>query len=412
MNVSSHLFSGWFMYLETSAPRLNKEKARLVSPELNSSNHNCMQFFFHMLGDHVNTLNVYLKRTGVNDKLIWTRLGDQGNTWREAQVALLQTPGETFQVVFEGVVGPGYRGDIAIDDVSTTSSSSCAILPITADPQIPKPPPTTAPKLRPQPRFCGRKLESRIVGGSSTRPGDWPWVAMLTNKDVNGTSRQYCGGTLIYPNVVLTAAHCVVNTLDDLGGVRMGAYFRDTTKSIGSEQDFDVVRILYHPDYNAGARFNNDIALLQLDRDVVRNYKVSFACLPKSNNDFPPGTMCYIAGWGRLKSGGKSPEHMMHVEVPIVSNEECTAKDSYHDSKITPEMLCAGLKAGGKDTCQGDSGGPLMCKIGFSWHIVGITSWGYGCAIPDYYGVYARVANFLDWIASGVESIKQSSINA
>lgn len=72
-----------------------------------------------------------------------------------------------------------------------------------------------------QSRFCGRKPGVRIVGGSSTQSGDWPWVAMLTYKDVNGTSRQYCGGTLIYPNVVLTAAHCVVsNTADEMGGVR------------------------------------------------------------------------------------------------------------------------------------------------------------------------------------------------
>lgn len=188
----------------------------------------------------------------------------------------------------------------------------------------------------------------------------------------------------------------------------MGAYFTDTTKSVGSEQDFQVVKILYHPDYNAASRFNNDIALLQLDRNVVHNFKVNFACLPKANDDFPPGTMCYLAGWGDLESGGDDPEHMMHVQVPIVSNEECTANDSYHDSLITPEMLCAGYKEGGKDTCQGDSGGPLMCKFEYRWHIVGITSWGYGCAAPNYYGVYARVANLLDWIASGVESMQQS----
>lgn len=189
----------------------------------------------------------------------------------------------------------------------------------------------------------------------------------------------------------------------------MGAYYTNTSKKVGSEQDFDVVRTIYHPDYNAESPYNNDIALLQLHKNVVHNFKVNFACLPKSGSDFPPGTMCYLAGWGDLESGGDDPDHMMHVQVPIVSNAKCTANGSYHESLVTSKMLCAGYKEGGKDTCQGDSGGPLMCSDGYRWHIVGATSWGYGCALPDYYGVYARVGNFIDWIASAVQSIGQST---
>ena len=188
----------------------------------------------------------------------------------------------------------------------------------------------------------------------------------------------------------------------------MGAYYTDTGKTVGSEQDFKVVKILYHPDYYAGSPYNNDIALLQLDRDVQQNFRVNYACLPKAGDHFPPGTMCYIAGWGDLESGGDDPKHMMHVQVPIVSNDECTANGSYPDSLITPKMLCAGYKQGGKDTCQGDSGGPLMCSDGYRWYVVGATSWGFGCAIPDYYGVYARVGSLLDWVAGAVQSIQQS----
>ena len=188
----------------------------------------------------------------------------------------------------------------------------------------------------------------------------------------------------------------------------MGAYYTATNRTVGSEQDFNVVKILYHPDYNSGSRFSKDIALLQLDRDIVHNHKVTFACLPNSGDDFPPGTMCHLAGWGDLESGGDDPEQMMHVQVPIVSNEDCTANNSYEASKITSDMLCAGYKEGGKDTCQGDSGGPLMCQAGSKWYIVGITSWGYGCAEPDYYGVYARVGSLLDWVASAMHSIQQS----
>lgn len=188
----------------------------------------------------------------------------------------------------------------------------------------------------------------------------------------------------------------------------MGAYYTDTGKNDGFEQDFDVVRILYHPDYNAGSPYNNDIALLQLHEDVTHNHRVNYACLPKSGNHFLPPKTCDIAGWGDLESGGDDPEHMMHVKVPLVSNEECTANGSYSKSLISSKMLCAGYKEGGKDTCQGDSGGPLMCSDGRRWYVVGATSWGYGCAIPDYFGVYARVGSLLDWVAGAVKSIQQS----
>ena len=189
----------------------------------------------------------------------------------------------------------------------------------------------------------------------------------------------------------------------------MGAYYTNTAETVGSEQDFDVIKILYHPDYNAEYGLNNDIALLQLHKNVVRNFRVNYACLPNSGSQFLPKEMCYLAGWGDLESGGDDPTHMMHVQVPLVSNDNCAANGSYAKSSISPQMLCAGYKEGGKDTCQGDSGGPLMCKDGNKWYVVGITSWGYGCAFPNFYGVYARVGYLLNWVASAMQTIQQST---
>ena len=187
----------------------------------------------------------------------------------------------------------------------------------------------------------------------------------------------------------------------------MGAYYTDTNKKIGNEQDFRIVKMMLHPDYNVGNFLNNDIALLQLDRNVKQSLYVQDACLPKTGRDFPPGTKCFIAGWGDIKTGGDDAVHLMHVEVPIVSKENCTGNSSYPKSVITANMLCAGYKKGGKDTCQGDSGGPLMCNDGYRWRIFGITSWGYGCASPNYYGVYTRVGSLLDWIAFALTSIEK-----
>ena len=183
----------------------------------------------------------------------------------------------------------------------------------------------------------------------------------------------------------------------------MGAHYKNISRTLGTEQDFDVVKVIYHPEYNAKASYNNDLALLRLDRDVDRNASVDYVCFPQSVHQFPPGALCTITGWGTLESGGDDPEVLMQVKVPIVSKANCTALDSYDSSDITPQMLCAGYVEGGKDTCQGDSGGPLVCLDGMKWYLAGVTSWGYGCAIPDYYGVYAHVGNMSDWIASTME---------
>lgn len=185
----------------------------------------------------------------------------------------------------------------------------------------------------------------------------------------------------------------------------MGAYYTDTRRTVGSEQDFDVVKTLYHPEYNAQTFYNNDLALVRLDRPVVPNARVNYACLPKSSHQFSPGTLCTITGWGDLKSGGNDSVEMMQVKVPVVSRANCTANGSYHAPLITSKMLCAGYVQGGKDTCQGDSGGPLSCTDGIQWYVVGATSWGYGCATPNYYGIYARVGSMLDWVATALASV-------
>lgn len=103
---------------------------------------------------------------------------------------------------------------------------------------------------------------------------------------------------------------------------------------------------------------------------------------------------CRLKGWGRLSSGGSSPSELMQAEVPLVSNERCSK--SY--GRIHDSMLCAGHDEGGVDACQGDSGGPLVCKYGGKWHVEGATSWGKGCARPQYFGVYAKVRYMLDWV--------------
>ncbi|XP_020619526.1 CUB and peptidase domain-containing protein 2-like [Orbicella faveolata] len=262
--------------------------------------------------------------------------------------------------------------------------------PVTQKPPEP-PKPSRPPVPPPPPGSCGVKPQTRIVGGTKARPGDWPWQAML--RSPRGSS--FCGGTLIADQWVLTASHCVYRKRPQDLRVRMGAH-----KKRGNDptaQDFEIEKIIMHYSYKKPYGLSHDIALLKLSSPAQLNSAVGIACLPDTSVDLPiddESKKCWITGWGRLSSGGSSPSELMQAEVPLVSNERCSK--SY--GRIHASMLCAGHDEGGVDACQGDSGGPLVCKYGGKWHVEGATSWGKGCARPQYFGVYAKVRYMLDWV--------------
>jgi len=151
--------------------------------------------------------------------------------------------------------------------------------------------------------------------------------------------------------------------------------------------------------YNGGT-MDNDFVILKLASSLTFNENVQAACLPDSSFA-PAGQMCFTSGWGTLQSGGSSPSDLQWVDVPIVTNAVC---DASYNGMITNSMICAGYPEGGKDACQGDSGGPLVCEVDGKAVLTGVTSWGYGCASPNYYGVYSRVTAALSWIQSNLGS--------
>merc|ERR1711942_613897 len=102
---------------------------------------------------------------------------------------------------------------------------------------------------------------------------------------------------------------------------------------------------------------------------------------------------CIVSGWGTLSEGGSTPDVLQKVSVPIVTDDEC--RDAYGASQIEDSMICAGVQAVGKDSCQGDSGGPFACDDTGSRYLAGVVSWGYGCARPNYPGVYTEVHTLL-----------------
>jgi len=227
-----------------------------------------------------------------------------------------------------------------------------------------------------------------IVNGRPASQCDWIWQASL--EDGDGT---FCGGMLIDEKWVLTAAHCLGGKID----VCLGKY--KTTKCEG--QKIRVKKATKHPDYDKRVEDDYDIALLELQSPANMGSCVGTVCLPEQGKDVPPGTSCWITGWGTLKDDGKDPNELQEGQVQTMTNRQCDDAPEYKgEDWITDSMICAQGRSGGKivDACQGDSGGPMVCQQGGAWRVYGATSWGSGCADKDAPGVYARVHKVLSWI--------------
>ncbi|TMS14882.1 JmjC domain-containing protein 8 [Larimichthys crocea] len=224
--------------------------------------------------------------------------------------------------------------------------------------------------------------------------GAWPWQVSLHSRPYG----HFCGGSLINDQWVLTAAHCFEST----STVGLEVYLGRDTQRLPNPNEVSrtVSLIIKHPNYNPSS-FNNDMALLKLSSPVRYTNYIRPVCLAAQSSEFKAKTPCWLAGWGTIGSDVPLPypEKLQQVSVPIVSNTQCS--NAYEGIvPITSNMMCAGLDEGGKDTCQGDSGGPMVIKIGSRWVQAGVVSFGAGCALPKYAGVYARVSQYESWISS------------
>jgi len=234
----------------------------------------------------------------------------------------------------------------------------------------------------------------RIVGGEPTDIKDHPWQVALNIKIGNDT--YLCGGSLIQDRWVLTAAHCF-SPSTTARNVRMKT---GVTDYVVSGDWTEIERIIIHEEYRPKTH-ENDIALVRFRARP----QGKIIALAKSEEALQPGTPLEVTGWGATSEGGKTSRTLRKATVPYAANEACNAPAAYNGA-VRNGMICAGHREGGTDSCQGDSGGPLVLQSAEGPVLIGVVSWGEGCARQLRWGVYTRVSSYWAWIESKTASVR------
>lgn len=298
-------------------------------------------------------------------------------------------------------------------------------------------------------KFLSDPQDTRIYGGRPAQQGAWPWqVSLHTASRVGNDAEsrvlsQFCGGSLIARQWVLTAAHCVQ---DFEGKITQPNEILVRSGDVKLwEGDFRQVGAVFpHPNYNP-IRTDNDIALIKLAQPVGQSSGPVGAIPVLQDGRNLQGGPAVSIGWG-LMEGGEIPGVLMETDIDIVPNDTCNAGFAEQTKRdlggylmavgaeneipqekleeafsilvpnigkaLTDNMICAGVASGERSSCNGDSGGPLMMRRSDGgWIQVGIVSWGKmplgaqtSCGLPSLYGVYTRVSNYFDWIGTTIRS--------
>uniref|UniRef100_A0A8C4XC62 Mast cell protease 1A-like n=1 Tax=Erpetoichthys calabaricus TaxID=27687 RepID=A0A8C4XC62_ERPCA len=238
--------------------------------------------------------------------------------------------------------------------------------------------------------------EVQIINGHEAKPHSRPYMAYLSIEMEDGSGT--CGGFLINPDFILTAAHCNGESIT----VVLGAHNMSTRET--SWQLIQAEKMIPHPDYNSSTLVN-DIMLLKLAHKAKLKKQVKLVEIPQADDDVQPGDLCSVAGWGNTVTNGDGSNVLREVNVTIIYWDTC--KKSW-DAMIPENTICAGGYKTTKGFCQGDSGGPLICNN----KAMGIVSFNsiLGCKYPNLPNVYTSVAPYRDWINSVLQKHSRSPL--
>lgn len=232
----------------------------------------------------------------------------------------------------------------------------------------------------------------RIINGQPAFPKEIPWQVALIVRGSEPDEGQFCGGSIIADRWILTACHCV----EGLKADQIQVYSGSINLKRGGKVS-NVKSIYEHQGYSERT-LDNDIALIELEQPIQFSDDSNPIELVNDevNNELQtPGQRVTVSGWGVTETGS-STSGLRKVKVDMISDNSCSAS---YGRAVTTNMFCAGFDTGGADACQGDSGGPLFAKaMNETNYLMGIVSWGEGCAVAGFYGVYTRIYNYLDWI--------------
>lgn len=250
----------------------------------------------------------------------------------------------------------------------------------------------------------------RIVGGRAAAINSWPWIVSFVKK--NNNSLQYCAGSLIGPDWILTTAHCFLSSAFefpvDHWKYIAGNHFLDKKDSY--EQVLEPKEVFIHPKYVPSNNYSPgdyDIALIRLRFPVKITLQVRPICLPNDTDSGIEEDLHFVVGWGNVYDTPTYNRSNVLRELPvhIIPQDVCNGSSSY-GGNVTRRQFCAGYPGGGQDACFGDSGGPLQYINGDgSWTLKGLVSWGRGCARNHLYGLYTDVKALLPYIRATMQGI-------
>ena len=223
-------------------------------------------------------------------------------------------------------------------------------------------------------------MHGRIVGGSQADDGEYPSY-------VHARDGYLCGGTLIYKDIVLTAAHCA-----EAFPVGVTVYIGAVDISGTDDETNTVAEVYQHPDYNKNGQEENDILLLKLE-----SASSSPVVTLNTNPSIPSiGSTVDAIGFGTTSENGSVSAELLEVQFGVYDFQICS--NNLGGTQYANTQICAGDD--GKDTCQGDSGGPLF--VAGTNVQVALVSYGAGCGRPGLPGINTKVSAFLEYIEYGI----------